>query len=230
MGAADLAVDRGRDVMTAGGSEPDLSAFQLEVARLFFTLPASQGFLLAGGAALLAQHLTARPTDDLDFFTAPEHGHVPAARDALEAAARQRGWSTQRIHDSDAFCRMIIRSADARVIVDLAVNTPPDLAPSATAAGPTLAPEELASHKLLALFDRAAARDFADLYVLAHRFGKDVLLARATQIDAGFDAKVLASMIATLERFTDDDIPVPDGSSAADLRAFYATWRSELAQ
>ena len=230
MGAADLAVDRGRDVMTAGGSEPDLSALQLEVARLFFTLPASQGFLLAGGAALLAQHLTARPTEDLDFFTAPEHGHVPAARDALEAAARQRGWSTQRIHDSDAFCRMIIRSADAGVIVDLAVNAPPDLAPSATAAGPTLAPEELAGHKLLALFDRAAARDFADLYVLAHRFGKDVLLARATQIDAGFDAKVLASMIATLERFTDDDIPVPDGSSAADLRAFYATWRSELAR
>ena len=57
--------------MTAGGNEPDLSAFQLEVARLFFTLPASQGFLLAGGAALLAQHLTARPTEDLDFFTGP---------------------------------------------------------------------------------------------------------------------------------------------------------------
>jgi hypothetical protein len=230
MGAADLAVDRGRDVMTAGGSEPDLSAFQLEVARLFFTLPASQGFLLAGGAALLAQHLTARPTEDLDFFTAPEHGHVFAARDALETAGRQRGWSIQRIHDSDAFCRMIIRSADAGVIVDLAVNAPPDLAPSATAAGPTLAPEELAGHKLLALFDRAAARDFADVYVLAHRFGKDVLLARATQIDTGFDAKVLASMIATLDRFTDDDIPVPDGSSAAGLRAFYATWRSELAR
>jgi len=103
--------------MTAGGNEPDLSAFQLEVARLFFTLPASQGFLLAGGAALLAQHLTARPTEDLDFFTAPERGHVPAARDALEAAASQPasqpGWSAQRIHDSDTFCRMIIRSADA---------------------------------------------------------------------------------------------------------------------
>lgn len=95
---------------------------------------------------------------------------------------------------------------------------------------PTLAPEELAGHKLLALFDRAAARDFADVYVLAHRFGRDVLLARATQIDAGFDAKVLASMIATLDRFTDDNNPVPDGSSAADLRAFYATWRSELAR
>jgi hypothetical protein len=87
-----------------------------------------------------------------------------------------------------------------------------------------------AGHKLLALFDRAAARDFADVYVLAHRFGKDVLLARAAQIDAGFDAKVLSDMFTTLDRFTDDEIPVPDGSSAAELRTFYATWRSELAR
>jgi hypothetical protein len=131
--------------MAADGRKPDLSAFQLEVTRLFFALPASQGFLLAGGAALLAQHLTARPTEDLD------------------------------------------------------------------------------------LFDRAAARDFADVYVLAHRFGKDILLARAAQIDTGFDAKVLADMFATLDRFTDDEIPVPDRSSAAELRTFYSTWRSELA-
>ncbi|HEY1002232.1 MAG TPA: nucleotidyl transferase AbiEii/AbiGii toxin family protein, partial [Streptosporangiaceae bacterium] len=66
--------------MAAGDKEPGLSAFQLEVARPFFALPASQGFLLAGGAALLAQHLMERPTEDLDFFTAPERGHVPAAR------------------------------------------------------------------------------------------------------------------------------------------------------
>jgi Nucleotidyl transferase AbiEii toxin, Type IV TA system len=72
--------------MEAGG-QPDPSAFQLEVARLFFALPASRGFLLAGGAALLAQHLTRRPTEDLDFFTAPERGHVPTACDALEEAA-----------------------------------------------------------------------------------------------------------------------------------------------
>jgi hypothetical protein len=215
--------------MATDDSEPSLSAFQLEAAKLFFSLPASRGFLLAGGAALLAQHLTARPTEDLDFSTAPERGHVLAARDALEAAAGQRSWSVQRIHDSDTFCRMVIRSTNASVLIDLAVNAPPDLPPSDTPVGPTLAPEELAGHKLLALFDRAAARDFADVYVLARRFGKGALLARAGRIDAGFDTAVLADMIATLDRFTDDELPVPDGSSAAELRRFYATWRSELA-
>jgi predicted nucleotidyltransferase component of viral defense system len=211
-------------------AQPDLSAFQLEVARLFFASPASRGFLLAGGGALLAQHLTSRPTEDLDFFTAPERGNVQAARDALETAARQRGWTAERIHDSDTFCRMVIHSDDDGVLIDLAVNAPPDLPASATSAGPTLAPEELAGHKLLALFDRAAARDFSDVYALTRRFGKDVMLARAKQVDAGFDSRVLADMIATLDRFADDEIPVPDGSSAAELRAFYAAWRSDLAR
>src|ERR1039457_440676 len=82
---------------TIGDDEPlaarasGLSAFQLEVSQLFFSLMASRGFLLAGGAALLAQHLTSGPTDDLDSLAAPERGHVPAARDELEGAPLQRG-------------------------------------------------------------------------------------------------------------------------------------------
>jgi hypothetical protein len=210
------------------GSGSELTTFQNEVAQLFFAQPESKGFLLAGGAALLAQHLTARPTEDLDFFTAPGRGHVPAARDALEGAARDRGWSTERIHDGETFCRLIIRFDEAAVLVDLAVNAPPDLPASVTPAGPTLAPEELAGHKLLALYDRAAARDFADVFVLALRFGKHTLLTRAAQIDTGFEANVLADMIVALDRFADSEIPVPGGLTAAELRTFYATWRSEL--
>ena len=210
------------------GRAPELTAFQMEVARLFFALPESEGFLLAGGAALLAQHLTARSTEDLDSSPLRSAAMSPPRATPWRPAARDRGWSTARIHDGDTFCRLVIRGDGRGVLVDLAVNAPPDLPASVTAAGPTLAPEELAGHKLLALFDRAAARDFADVYVLARRFGKHVLLARAAQIDAGFDTAVLAGMIATLDRFTDSEIPLPDGVTPAELRAFYATWRSEL--
>jgi hypothetical protein len=171
---------------TGGDSGPGLAAFQAEVVRLFFGLPKSKGFLLAGGAALLAQHLTTRPTEDLDFFTPPEDGHVPAARDALEEATRKRGWSTERIHDSETFCRLVIRSDHGTVLVDLAVNAPPDSPPSITEVGPTLAPEELAGHKLLAL------------------------------------------MLATLDRLSSTEIPLPDGTTPADFRAFYSIWQSEL--
>jgi hypothetical protein len=57
-----------------------LSHFQAEVAKLFFSLPASEGFLLAGGGALLASGLTTRPTDDLDFFGAPGRADFGEAR------------------------------------------------------------------------------------------------------------------------------------------------------
>ena len=68
-----------------------LTPFQVSVARLFFSLPASDGFLLADGAALAAQQLTTRPTHDLDLFTRVGRSSVPAARDAFEAAAHTRG-------------------------------------------------------------------------------------------------------------------------------------------
>lgn len=217
---------------SSGGDEPvapapGLTTFQLEVAQLFFSLAASRGFLLAGGAALLAQHLSSRPTDDLDFFTAPERGHVPSARDELEAAAWQRGWSVERIQDTQTFCRLIIRRGTDEMLADLAVDAPPDLPGSVTIAGPTFNPEELAGRKVLALFDRAAARDFVDVYLLAQRFPKNLLLARAAEIDAGFDVLVFADMIASLPRFTDTDIPLPDQPVSA-LRAFFEDWHSEL--
>ena len=73
------------------GQQPlALTHFQVQVARLFFSLPEGVGFLLAGGAGLLAQHLTIRPTQDLDFFTRVGGTGVPAARDAFEAAAHAR--------------------------------------------------------------------------------------------------------------------------------------------
>ena len=81
-----------------------LTDFQVEVARLFFELPASEGFLLAGGGALLASGLTTRPTHDLDFFGAPDHGDVAAARDQFEAAVVGRGWRSERLHDSRRVC------------------------------------------------------------------------------------------------------------------------------
>ncbi len=39
-----------------------------------------------------------------------------------------------------------------------------------------------------------------------------------------------ADGIAPLDRFADDEIPVPRDSSLAELRACYAAWQSELIQ
>jgi hypothetical protein len=126
--------------------------FQVRLARLFFSLPDSAGFLLAGGAALAAQFLTTRPTQDLDFFTGPDLGNIPKASAAFETAVRANGWSIRRVRDSPTFHRMVI-SGPQDVLVDLALDAPPAHAAVPSVAGPTFALEELAGRKVVALFD-----------------------------------------------------------------------------
>ena len=148
------------------------------------------------------------------------------ARDEFEAAATARGWTVSLVRDGPTFCRLMVSGAED-LLIDLALDAPPGAPPQASFIGPTFAPEELAGRKLLALFDRAEARDFADVLVLAERYGKDLLVARAAEIDSGFDPVVLASMMRTLARFTDDEIPVRVERVAA-LRAFFSEWKAEL--
>lgn len=204
----------------------ELTAFQIEVAQLFFTLPGSDGFLLAGGAALVAQHLTTRPTQDLDFFTSPGRGDVARARDEFEHAAEIVGWRVDRIHDGETFCRLLIEGSE-QLLVDLALDSTPGWPASASVVGPTYAPAELAGRKLIALFDRAEARDFADVYALMATFDKDTILLRAAEVDAGFDLQVLATMLDSLDRFPDDAIPV-NAVEIPRLRAFFADWADHL--
>lgn len=212
--------------------EPDrsrLTPFQLNVARLFFSLPAGRGFLLAGGAALLAQELTHRPTQDLDLFTARGSADVARARDELTTAARAQGWTVEHLRGSGEFCRLLIVGPEDELLVDLALESRPGMPATASVAGPTFAPEELGGRKLIALFDRAAARDFVDVYSVARLFGKRTLLARAAMIDAGFDTEVLAAMVDHLDAYSDVDLLLdPHIRDIPALRDFFADWAAEL--
>lgn len=142
--------------------ESALTAFQAEVARAFFTLPASDGFLLTGGAALLVQQFTTRPTQDLDFFTRPAAGDVRRACAEFVVLAESRGWTVETIHDGDTFCRRLIHGMED-LLVDVALDSAPGRPATISLVGPTFAVEELAGRKVVALFDRAAARDLVDV-------------------------------------------------------------------
>lgn len=203
-----------------------LSAFQRSVAELFFSLPASEGFLLAGGGALLASGLTSRATEDLDFFGARERCNVDSARAQLVEAATAKGWSVDEIQASDTFARLHIRGA-GEVVVDIALDVGAGHPSVITVAGPTFDPTELAGRKLIALFDRAEARDFADVYVLAQRFGRALLLDRAAEVDTGLALDVLAAMMRSISRFDDDDLPIGDAAASA-VRAYFNEWAAEL--
>jgi hypothetical protein len=66
--------------------------------------------------------------------------------------------------------------------------------------GPTLSRDELAADKLLALFDRAQARDFVDVAALVERFGLGWLCELASEKDSGFSTSMLVDMLGSFHR------------------------------
>lgn len=204
-----------------------LSDLQVDVAGIFFALAESSDYLVSGGAALLAADLIARPTEDLDLFAATPTTTVTPAKDAFVKALQARDYTVAMVQDGPTFCRMVVRLASDETLVDLAIDSPPHSRAALTVLGPTLAPLELAARKLLALFGRAEARDFADVYVLAHHFGKNAIINMARNIDPGFEPGVLAQMIQTMDRFEDSEIPLPP-VKLPPARSFFAHWAQEL--
>ena len=132
----------------------------------------------------------------------------------------------RRIRDSNTFCRLLV-TGDDDLIVDLALDSPPKLPPAHSIAGPTFGLQELVGRKLVALFDRAEARDFADVYTLAQRYNTALLLDQAGAVDSGFNKAVLAAMLTSIARFDDNEIPVPQ-HAVDDLRRFFHNWRQQL--
>jgi predicted nucleotidyltransferase component of viral defense system len=118
-------------------------------------------------------------------------------------------------------------TSEEQLLVDLAVDAAPLGTPLQTPTARTLAPEELAARKVLALFDRAELRDFIDVYTLSSTFDRVQMLSGARALDEGLDLAVFLEMIASLDRFADDDIREFD-IDANDLRQFFASWIQDL--
>ena len=66
-----------------------LTPLQVQATQLFFSLPGSAGFAVAGGAALIARGLIKRPTQDVDLFLLEATGVAsPAAGEPQGSAER----------------------------------------------------------------------------------------------------------------------------------------------
>jgi hypothetical protein len=120
---------------------------------------------LAAGAALILRGTVARDTNDLDVFI----GHADAESDtiatmvaAVERALSGAGIEWRREVTTDTFARLTVETEHEECRIDLAVDVrmrPVDRDPRVA----LLSLEELAADKVLAMFGRAAARDFQDV-------------------------------------------------------------------
>lgn len=202
-----------------------LSPLQRRITRRFFGLPESAGFALAGGSALVLRQLVERATKDVDFFVA-EAGRAGRAADALVGALRADGLEVEVARRFDDFARLVVGDGEDHSEVDLARDFQWDPAASSEL-GPVLSDRELAVNKLLALFGRAAARDFVDVFFLSRRFGVDALLAWAPEKDAGFDAYFLAENLGRIDREPRSRFAVDD-ATYDQLVGWYADLRARL--
>jgi hypothetical protein len=105
---------------------PDLTDFQLEVTRLFFTCPRAGDFCWPWErpcSRSISRHGTRKTS-----ISSPPRIVATCPRPATRWKPRpgSGAGSPERIHDSDTFCRLVIRSDAAEVVTDLAVGTPPE--------------------------------------------------------------------------------------------------------
>ncbi len=202
-----------------------LTPLQERVARIVAGLPEAHGFALAGGAALVVMNVVDRATRDLDFF-GPSAGDVDRLVPAVETALRASGFEVRRERASHGFARLAVADRGDETEVDLAADArirPVDDGPL----GPTLSLDELAADKLLALFDRAQARDFVDVAALVERFGLGRLCELASEKDSGFSTSVLVDMLGSFHRFVPGDFALP-GDEHKRLAQSIEHWRHEL--
>ena len=185
-----------------------LSALQEMVASIIAGLDEAEGFALAGGAALIIRGEVDRRTRDLDFFglsSAAVDRLVPAVDGALRAA----GLVVRHVQSAPGFARLIVESDSERTEVDLGADA--RLFPAEPGQpAPTLSGEELAVDKVLAIFGRAEARDFADLMAVEPRYGLGHLCALAAEKDRGFTPDVLAEMLGRFRRLRRDEFELDD--------------------
>lgn len=199
-----------------------LSPLQRQVAEVIASLKEADGFALAGGAALIVRGDIQRGTRDLDFFglsTEAVDRLLPAIEEALHAA----DLAVERVQVNPGFARLIVSSDKEQTELDLGADARL-FAVEAGNPAPTLRSEELAVDKVLAVFGRAEARDFADLMVLEPRYGLDRLFDLAAVKDRGFLPSVFVEMLDRFRRLRRDEFDLDD-RGYAELCETIVRWR-----
>ena len=212
-----------------------LTKLQKKILKLFSNLPDSEAFYLTGGTALSAFFLKHRKSNDLDFFTNVEELIVPLSQ-KLNSLLQKEDLIIERLRGFHSFVELSVSSPRESTIIHIALDSPFRFQqPLESKEFPGLKVDSLidiASNKLLALFGRAALRDFIDVCFLTKKyFKKDELIEKAKQKDPGFDLYWLGVAIDRINDFSDDS---PDmhlltqPCTMDELKNFFLIWRKEI--
>ena len=212
-----------------------LTDLQKKILILFRNLPDSEAFYLTGGTALSAFFLKHRKSNDLDFFTHVEDLILPFSQ-KLEISLKRDKYGVERARGFQSFVELLVNSGADSTVVHFALDSPFKFeGPFESREIPGVKVDSLidiAVNKLLALFGRAALRDFIDVYFLANEhFSKNELIKKAAQKDQGFDLYWLGVAMERINDYSDD---LPDmhlllrPCPMNELKEFFNIWKHEI--
>ena len=171
-----------------------MTRLQQMVWKLAATLPEARNVALAGASGLIVRGVVDRPSRDVDLF-ATDTDEVDRLTPALIDALANSGCDVTVVSARWGHTRLEVRGMGESTNVDIGVQIRLDPV-ERTPAGPVLSQDDLAAGKLIALFDRAAERDYLDVAALtatAYTIGELCDLAEARQ--PRFDRKQLAGQL-----------------------------------
>jgi hypothetical protein len=185
------------------------------------------GLVLAGGYAMTAHSLVERPSRDVDFATATSLP-LPLVADRVAAAYRAAGFEVVIVEATERMARLSVTANVETCEVDIlkeAIGPPAHLA-----IGPVLALPDAVGLKLRALADRAAHRDFIDVYAARHDFSPyemENLLARHSN---DVSVEDLADRLGAVGYLDDDDFRAygMDSDQVAAMRRWAHNWESDI--
>jgi hypothetical protein len=157
----------------------------------------------------------------------------PRAVDEVAAALASEGFDVAEVIRNDTFARLLLNDGTGAEPDKLELSAdwrahPPVL----VKLGPVLHPDDAVANKVIALYGRAAARDFLDVDVAVESglYTRKRLLELADAADSGFDPIRFAEALGVLASITDTDFDMyglPTGHLPA-MRDRFASWRAEL--
>lgn len=218
-----------------------LDPLHQQVAGIVLRVAARHGFALAGGNALMAHGVIARPTQDVDLFTDRQRG-VTRARDVVERALLKAGFDLERVDlfgglaavfdgVEDQMAEWIVTAPDGRQTMLQMSFFARSHGPVSMDLGPVLALEDALGSKICALLGRSEVRDYLDAAAAMRRYSVDQLLWFASRLDpAVVTVKDVVAVGRRLDRL-DDDAFARYGLSRGDIatiRTRFGSWPRSL--
>lgn len=213
-----------------------INSVQEKILQSFGEVKDSEQFYLTGGTALAYFYLKHRQSNDLDFFTSTEEIMAPFSHQ-LEKHLASKGFECKRQRSFHSFVELIVSLRGEATLIHLALDSAfrfeqtKEFSEYLRLKIDSLA--DIAANKLLALFGRAALRDFIDVYFLIRKghFSKEQLMDAAVRKDPGFDLYWLGVAFERIHTFgldSPDMLLLLEPVKLKELENFFDEWRGEI--